>query len=293
MAIEVRREVLTNLQAFRAGIRSRQLARTERFECHFKFPNSLQEVLQDAQTFGSDTLTEEQTAELVAATEAQAEAHEAVNTPGGRRGRERRQKRRADRKVRNLEAEKSGIINKYSNNMARAEYDMALMCEEVQIPGMVLQNKELPIGTWQFYRNTNLSFLGNEINITFLTDKTWFLRHMFEAWMGHCVNPTSKQVAYPDDQFGEIWINALDLQGNITTTWELMEVTPKVLNLIPLASAGVSIARTTLIISSGYWRSKTIDVNLNRSTEAVKADASGGKETEVVDDDHLTRGSRG
>ena len=46
------------------------------------------------------------------------------------------------------------------------------------------------------------------------------------------------------------------------TQWELMEVTPKVLNLIPLGAMNVGIARTTLIISSAYWRSRTIDVDL-------------------------------
>ena len=43
-----------------------------------------------------------------------------------------------------------------------------------------------------------------------------------------------------------------------------MECTPKVLNLVPLAMGAVSIARTTLIISSAYWKSRAIDVDLNK-----------------------------
>ena len=141
--------------------------------------------------------------------------------------------------------------------------EMTLMAEEIQIPGMILQNKEVPIGAWNFMRNSNVSFLGNEINITFITDADWQLRHIFEAWIGLCVNPNSKRVAFPDDQYGQIWINALDTQDKLRTTWELMEVTPKVLNLIPMAMMGSSIVRTTLIISSAYWRSKTVNIDLN------------------------------
>ena len=144
------------------------------------------------------------------------------------------------------------------------EMQCALLCEEVQIPGMTLSNKELNLGNWQFYRNTNIGFLGNEINITFYTDSEWKLRHVFEKWMDHCVSANSKQVAWPDDSFGEILVNQLDKQGKIRAQWQLMECTPKVLNLVPLAMGAVSIARTTLIISSAYWKSRAIDVDLNK-----------------------------
>ena len=146
------------------------------------------------------------------------------------------------------------------------EWYMTMLCEEIQIPGMVIQNKEVPIGAWNFMRNSNVNFLGNEINITWLTDVDWQLRHIFEAWIGHCVDPNSKQIAFPDDQYGEVWINMLSkAEDKVITTWEVMEVTPKVLNLVPVASGATSIARTTLIISSNYWRSKAVDINLGKN----------------------------
>ena len=36
------------------------------------------------------------------------------------------------------------------------------------------------------------------------------------------------------------------------------------MGLVPLAMGAVSIARTTLIISSAYWKSRAIDVDLNK-----------------------------
>ena len=195
----------THLEEFRQKIKTTELARTERFECVFQFPNSMNNVWEE--------------------------------------------------------------LNEDRNSLRN---ESTIMCEEVQIPGMVLQNKEVPIGTWNFMRNSNVAFLGNEINFTFLTDTEWKLRHLFEAWIGHCVNPQSKQVAFPDDQFGTVWINMLGIDDKPRTTWKLHEVTPKVLNLVPLATGATSIARTTLIISSAYWESKTVDIDLNEDCEPAK-----------------------
>ena len=47
----------------------------------------------------------------------------------------------------------SGIVNSDEKQQSM------IACEEVQIPGMVLQNKEMPIGSWTFYRNNNMGFL--------------------------------------------------------------------------------------------------------------------------------------
>ena len=157
----------------------------------------------------------------------------------------------------------NGIGDTPNGTLQELPLEATLLCEEIQIPGMTLANKEQNIGNWTFYRNTNMGFLGNEINITFYTDVQWKLRSLFEAWMAHCVNPTSKQVAFPDDQFGQVWINQLSKDGRVTATWELSEVTPKVLNLVPLSMGAISIARTTLIVSSAYWESKAIDVNVH------------------------------
>ena len=207
MAVELKQEMLTNFQKFYAETRKTEWAWTDRFECVFKLPNTLNSFIAN------------------------------LDDPEGM----------------NL-------------TCSDQEWYMTMLCEEIQIPGMVIQNKEVPLGAWNFMRNSNVNFLGNEINITWLTDVDWQLRHIFEAWIGHCVDPNSKQIAFPDDQYGEVWINMLSkAEDKVRTTWELMEVTPKVLNLVPVASGATSIARTTLIISSNYWRSKAVDINLGKN----------------------------
>ena len=151
-----------------------------------------------------------------------------------------------------------------TTNPAEFSKGCSLMAEEVQIPGMVLTNKEHIIGPWTHYRNTNMSFLGNEINITFYTDVNWTQRTMFESWMALCVNPTSKEVTFPAETHGEISINAMDMQDNYRRSWKLFECTPKVLNLIPMSMGAVGVVRTTLIVSAAYWESKVINVDMGK-----------------------------
>ena len=133
-----------------------------------------------------------------------------------------------------------------------------------------------------FYRNTNVGFLGQEINMTFLTDENWGLRSVFEKWIEACVDTTGKQVAYLDDISATIQIKAISLGGEgvppgeigglapVNKEWILFECTPKVLNLVPLSMGTTSIVRTTLIVSAAYWESsdvpiaKGIEVNLGK-----------------------------
>lgn len=146
--------------------------------------------------------------------------------------------------------------------------DFSIFCEEVQIPGMVLTNKEFNVGPWTHYRNNNIGFLGNEINLTFYCDVDWRLRHHFEKWMSHCVDTTSKQVEFPADTWGRIVIASLDMKDRYRKAWVLHEVTPKVLNLIPLSMGNSGIARATLIVSATYWESTAINVGIGSSDPA-------------------------
>jgi hypothetical protein len=129
---------------------------------------------------------------------------------------------------------------------------------------MVLTNKEFNLGPWTHYRNNNIGFLGNEINLTFYCDVDWRLREQFERWMAHCVDPTSKQVAYPADTWGRVTIASLDMKDRYRKAWVLHEVTPKVLNLIPLSMGNSGIARATLIVSAAYWESTAITVGIGK-----------------------------
>jgi len=130
-----------------------------------------------------------------------------------------------------------------------------LYCEEVQIPGMILSNKEFNLGPWTFFRNTKVGFLGNEINFTFLTTNDWELRSLFEEWISACADTNSQELGYIDDITCTIDIATLDLQDNITKKWRLYEAMPKVLNLVPMSSGTVAPIRNTLIVSAAYWES--------------------------------------
>ena len=138
---------------------------------------------------------------------------------------------------------------------ALMEPDISLFCEEVQIPGMILSNKEFNVGAWTFFRNTKVGFLGNEINFTFVTPNDWDLRGFFEQWIKECADTTSQELGYIDAVTTTIDIKCLDLNDRVMKSWKLYEAMPKVLNLVPLSSGTTSAIRNTLIISAAYWES--------------------------------------
>ena len=136
--------------------------------------------------------------------------------------------------------------------------DVQLFCEEVQIPGAILSNKEFNIGPWTFFRNTKLGFLGNEINFTFITTQDWALRSAFEYWIDECVNAKSQEIAYPEQIQSTVKIDCLDMEDNVTARWTLHEAMPKVLNLVPLSHGTTAAVRNTLIMSAAYWESDAL-----------------------------------
>ena len=159
--------------------------------------------------------------------------------------------------VRNNEMNGGRLENRIGQGAASEllEGDISLFCEEVQIPGMILSNKEFNVGAWTFFRNTKVGFLGNEINFTFVTPNDWDLRGFFEQWIKECADTTSQELGYIDAVTTTIDIKALDLEDNVTKYWTLYEAMPKVLNLVPLSSGTTSAIRNTLIVSAAYWES--------------------------------------
>lgn len=166
---------------------------------------------------------------------------------------------RADRFEVTFNLNELGTNGQFSRRKGASVYSKIktaqLYCEEVQIPGMILSNKEFNIGPWTFFRNTKVGFLGNEINFTFLTTNDWELRSFFENWISACADTNSQELGYIDDITCTIDIATLDLQDNVTKRWRLYEAMPKVLNLVPMSSGTVAPIRNTLIVSAAYWES--------------------------------------
>ena len=128
-----------------------------------------------------------------------------------------------------------------------------LFCEEATIPGLAASTNPIRIGAWTEYRTSNVDFLGSEYVFTFLVDDGWELRHLFESWINLSSNLKSKEVAYQDNVKGTIDIKTLHTNGEVSEFWRLQDVTPKILNVTPIAWSNTGFLRTTLSVSSTYW----------------------------------------
>lgn len=133
---------------------------------------------------------------------------------------------------------------------------VSLMCEECNIPGLSAMVKPHRINNWTFYRTTNLDWLGTEAVFTFIEKENWHTRRRIEEWISTMVSPSSKEVKFPSDIEGEILINTLDAQDNVTASWKLKGAIPKIINIQPLAHNSPGIVRTTATFSFTQWESQ-------------------------------------
>ena len=133
-----------------------------------------------------------------------------------------------------------------------------LFCEEATIPGLAASTNPIRIGAWTEYRTSNVDFLGSEYVFTFLVDAKWELRSLFESWIDLSSNLKSKEVAYQDDVKGTIDIKTLHTSGVVSNMWKLHDVTPKILNVTPIAWSNTGFLRTTRSVSSTYWTKESL-----------------------------------
>ena len=142
----------------------------------------------------------------------------------------------------------------------KADRMLTLMCEECNIPSLVASIKPHRINNWVFYRPTNLDFGGEASAVfTFIEKQDWAVRSRIEEWMAYAVNPLSKEVKFANDIEGNATVNTLDQQDNVTASWALYGMVPKVLNMVPLSNNAPGVVRTTVTFTFNRWESKKVE----------------------------------
>lgn len=140
-----------------------------------------------------------------------------------------------------------------------ADRTLLLMCEECNVPSLVNTIKPHRINNWTHYRTTNMDF-GGEANavFTFIETQQWQVRQRLEEWMAYAVDPRTKEIKYPKQIEGRAIVKALDPQDEVTATWVLYGVIPKVLNMTPLSGNAPGVVRTTATFTFNRWESGNV-----------------------------------
>jgi len=134
-----------------------------------------------------------------------------------------------------------------------ASYRAAVLCEELQLPGISATNLPIKIGAWTEFRNQNVEFLTQDSVFTFVENQNLQIRKLFEKWIEASVDHTTKELAYHSDIVGEILINVLDRQDNIRAQYRLLEAVPKLISLSPLSWGNTGIMRCSVSFAAKKW----------------------------------------
>lgn len=135
---------------------------------------------------------------------------------------------------------------------------ISLYCEEAQIPGLAATNLPIKIGPWTEYRTQNLEYLSTDIAFTFIIDEKFKVREAFEEWIALSANPVNKEVRFYTQHVADVKIRSLGVNNDILAEWELVDATPKLINLTPVSWGSNSLMRMSVSMSAKRWYKKKV-----------------------------------
>jgi hypothetical protein len=110
--------------------------------------------------------------------------------------------------------------------------DLTFLCESTQIPGR-------NINTLEYQTNKETiklpnGFIDDDVTMTFLLTNDYYMKNVFESWMGSIVDTEQYQVGYKKDFQTDVTIQKLDLNDKKVYGIRLMNAYPILINAIDL-----------------------------------------------------------
>ena len=140
--------------------------------------------------------------------------------------------------------------------------DLALMVEECNIPGIIVQNRPVKYNNRIQYQPTGVDYLGQEATFVFYLQSDWLQRNMIEKWIDAVVDPQTRELAYKNDIVGEIKVIPVKRDAvDANTGYCLHRVIPRTIAVMPMSQGTSGVARTTATFSFDSWSSEQIDSN--------------------------------
>lgn len=147
---------------------------------------------------------------------------------------------------------------------------LSVYCEEAQIPGLSATNLPVKIGAWTEYRTQNVEFLTTELSFTFLVDELWSGRELFEDWISLAGDPTSKEVGYYEDYVADITVKSLSSKDDVLAAWQIIEATPKLINLTPVSWSNQGLIRMSVSFAAKKWKRVYDEVGIDATGQAAE-----------------------
>ena len=128
--------------------------------------------------------------------------------------------------------------------------DIALLCENVSIPGRQIQTTEYASNQDWFTSKIPTAYLSEDVTFSFHLTGDYYIRKMFDRWQGAIISTKTKLVNYESEYYSDVIIQQLDQNGVPTYGVKLINAFPTTVSAIVLDNnAADSTQRLTVTLA--------------------------------------------
>lgn len=132
---------------------------------------------------------------------------------------------------------------------------VSLFAESTELPGVTVKTEKLKIYGPEYIRPTGIDY-GQTVNVTFLVDRDFRVRKLFEDWINMVVDKNSYNISYQILYISnQIRFIQLDTQDEERYSITLKEAFPVSIEIMPISYSSDGIHRISVTFAFRRWES--------------------------------------
>ena len=131
--------------------------------------------------------------------------------------------------------------------------DISLLCETAQLPGRSIATNEYM--TNMKARKIPYGYISDDVAFTFLLTGDYYIKDVFDKWIGKIINQDRKTINYKDDFVSEVEIQQLNDQNIPVYSCKLRKAFPINISTVDLGNTNENtVSRVTVTFAYDDWR---------------------------------------
>tara|TARA_B100000073_G_C23698763_1_gene559433 strand:- start:957 stop:1601 length:645 start_codon:yes stop_codon:yes gene_type:complete len=143
--------------------------------------------------------------------------------------------------------------------------DISLLCETAVLPGKSIATTEYQ--TNMKARKMPYGYISDDVSFTFLLTGDYYMKTVFDKWLGQIINQDRKTLMYKDDYVSEVEIQQLNDQNIPVYSCKLRKAFPINISQVDLGNTNENtVSRVTVTFAYDDW----VEVSSTGSAIAAK-----------------------
>ncbi len=131
--------------------------------------------------------------------------------------------------------------------------DISLLCETAQLPGRSIATNEYM--TNMKARKMPYGYISDDVAFTFLLTGDYYVKDVFDKWLGKIFDINRKTLMYKDDYVSEVEIQQLNDQNIPVYSCKLLKAFPINISTVDLGNTSEStVSRVTVTFAYDDWQ---------------------------------------